>query len=260
MSSFVQSGRIFLHLVHRDSKVLRARWKKILIDNVISISVFVLVYGHLFPAMGMGASLIGPMFIGSSAMSFFQLGFGLSIKFVQDLKFNRYIDYQVALPLKIEWLFFSYIINFMIEAILVTLPMLVFGIFLLGNKFVIVHTSWFLFGVIYLLTTFFFATLFLWLSFASEYSWFWANVWPRRLEPLFLFGAVFVPWKPLYAFSPFLGIVFLLNPVTHMVEGLRTTLIGGDQFLPFWVCSIGTLCGIAITVTLLVVSVRKRLL
>lgn len=251
--------RIFCSLLHRDMKVLRGRLVSLFFDNVVLLLTNVAMFGYLLPVMGMSKNLIAPLFIGFIVWSFFELGFSLSIQIVHDIKFNKFIDYHLSLPLSTHWLLAEYIAYFAIKASVVTLPVLSLGILLLGNKFIIVQTNWIAFGLMYLLSIIFFATLFLFYSFAYEYNWFRINLWARRLEPLALFGSIFLVWKQLYAFSKYLGILFLCNPVTYVAEGIRATLIGGNDFLPIWICMLVISIWIVINWLLLVPAMRKKL-
>jgi len=255
----MSSVYIFFALLRRDLKEIKGRLIGSMIDNIFLLATNVVVFGSLLPLMGMPPELIGPLFIGIIVLTIFQLGYTFSIKIVNDVKFDRFIDYHFSLPLSSKWILVEYITKFIIEAAIITLPLLMLGILLLGNKFIIVHTNWFAFGIMYLLILIFFATLFLYYGFAYTYEWFFSCIWTRRLDPLFLFGCVFLVWTKLYAFSRLLGITFLFNPVTYVAEGLRATLIGGDGFLPIWACMLGVSGGIIINWLLLVPAMRKKL-
>ncbi len=255
----MNSFRVFLNLVQRDLKVLKKRALSIFFDNVVLLFANVILFGYLLPAMGMSKNLIGPLFVGYVVMAFFEIGFSLSFKIVDDIKFNRFIDYQLTLPISTKGLLAQYTANFAIEAGLITLPLLTCGILLLGDKFVIVQTNWLAFSCMYMLSLILFGLLFLFCSFYYRYKWFFHNIWPRRLEPLFLFGAVFVTWKKLYAFSHILGVAYLFNPMTYATEGIRATLIGGNDFLPVLPCMIGVTFFIVVTWFLLVSAVQKKL-
>ena len=259
MSNLASNFYIFGALIKRDLKVLKSRLLSVFIDNCAILAVVLILFGYLLPKMGMPEALIGPIFIGNTVMSFFEIGFSLSTKLVHDIKFNRFIDYQVGLPTSLPWIIGSYIVNFIIETSLVSLPTLALGIFLLGDKFVIIQLNIPGFIFMYLLSLIFFATLFLLFSFAYEYHWFWSNIWTRRLEPLFAFGAIFVVWKKVYAFSQFWGILFLFNPITYTVEGLRSALIGGDTFIPLPICLTVVSFAILLNLFLLLPTIKKRL-
>lgn len=250
---------VFLQLLFRDLLALKKRAFKIMIDNVVMLIVEVLLMGYMFPALGMSRELIGPVFVGTALIFFFTACHGMNVALVEDLEHTRFIDYYSSLPISTNWVIAKYIVKYMIETSCIVLPFLFFGVKLLGDKFVIVQTSPGAFLFIYLLGALFFATLFLTFAFRYDYDWFWSNVWSKRIEPLFLFGSLIIVWKKLYAFSKFWGIVFLLNPVTYVAEGVRSALIGGDAFIPFWICVAGTTIGICINLFLLFPSVKRVL-
>jgi len=250
---------IFLQLLRRDVKILKSNLFSSFIDNCSMLLTFIFLFGYLLPKMGMEKNLIGPVFLGQTLSQFFQIGFGLATRIVQDIKFNKFIDYHIGLPISIYWLIAEYITHFIIEAAVIILPILVLGILLLGKNFIIYKTNWFAFTLIYLLISIFFATLFLFFSFAYDFDWFWKNIWTRRIEPIFLFGCVLFVWKKLDNFSPILAKIFLLNPATYASEGIRGALIGGDQFLPITMCVVGLIIGISINIALLFPSIKKAL-
>lgn len=105
----------------------------------------------------------------------------------------------------------------------------------------------------------FFALLFLTLSFTYEYKWFLDNIWPRRLSPLFLLSASFFPWYKVKVFSPFFAYLFLPNPITYIIEGFRSALLGSDQYLPFSICITVLIMSIIALIAILTRAIYKRL-
>jgi len=252
------NARITLQLVKRDAKALKERLPSIVLDNIVLLSANVFLFGYLMPAIGMAQQLIASLFIGTILLSFFQVGFSCAVGLVEDLKFHRFIDYQRGLPLSMGWLLFKYVVEFTMNITVISLPTLLLGKAFLGKKFMVVSTNWPAFFLVYFLGTLLISSLFLYLSFAHEYHWFWSSVWSRRLDPLLLLGSIFVIWKKVYAFSPFWGTVLLMNPITYITEGMRTTLIGGDLFLPLWSCIGGISIGLIMTLFLLHRTYKKQ--
>lgn len=228
--------RIFWQLVKRDLHILKPRLKGKMVDGATVVASQVLLFGHLMPIIGMPKELIAPIFIGTIIQLCLSIGHGLSMRLMFDLENNRFIDYQVILPISKHWLFATYVINFMIELSLITLPLFSLGIIALGESFVMVEPHPILFSIIFLLSLALLGSLQLSFSFIYPFRWFFDNLWPRRLSPLFLLASVFFPWKLIWNLSPLLGALFLCNPFTYIAEGLRATLIGGPNFLPAFVC------------------------
>lgn len=235
-SSFKNSFSTFLALTNRDLKVFSQELADTIIDGIILIITEVLMFGYLLPLMGMPKEDIAPMYIGSIIFLLFFLGENLSLKHVFDLKHARYIDYQLTLPFSYHWLFFHYIVSFIIETIIISLPLLIFGIWLLGSNFALLSINWFAALYMYLISLIFFSIFFLYLSFAYSFEWFMDNVWPRILSPLYGFGCTVFYWKQVKAISPFLSFLCLLNPLTYISEGIRSALLGDPKFIPAPLC------------------------
>lgn len=250
---------IFCALTHRNIKVLGGKVVSLIIDGLFAVAINVLVFGYFLPIMGMPATLISPMYLGTAIMTLFHLGFILSMQTVFDLKFNRFIDYHLTLPISKTWLFGTYIVNFALEALSVTIPLLTFGVILLGSRFKILELSPLGACTNYLLGILFFGLFFLWLAFNYPYNWFVDNVWPRRLGPLFSFSCIFYTYKSIASFNPTIAKLFLLNPTAHVAEGLRRGIIGGDNFLPPLITISALVLSVIVMILLLVRALNKKL-
>lgn len=235
-STFHSSLTVFLALTHRSYKMIRSNFSSLIVDGIVLICVNAAVFGYLFPAIGMSSQFIAPAFLGSTMRLFLNIGYGISLQLVNDITFKRYIDYLLTLPMGKNWLISSFVLRFAIELIIITLPLLAGGLFLLSNKISLTHAQWPLFAIIYLMTVLFFAMLFAALAFLSPYDWFMRNLWPRRLAPMMVFSSALVPWKPIYALSPAIAIPFLLNPITYISEGLRSSLLESDNYISPMIC------------------------
>lgn len=145
--------------------------------------------------MGMSPALIGPLFIGNIVLVIFELGHGFSVKMINDVKFGRFIDYHFSLPLSSTWLLVQYITKFVIEAAVITLPILILGIILLSNKFVIVHTNWFAFVIMYLLMLIFLRHFFYTIVLPTAMSGFFPVYGHGGLIPSFYLAAYFLSGK-----------------------------------------------------------------
>ncbi|MFZ5954672.1 MAG: hypothetical protein ACOYT8_06275 [Candidatus Dependentiae bacterium] len=251
--------RVFFALLRRDIRFIGHTLLKDLIDAGILCLLQVLVFGRLLPLLGMSIANVGPLYLVNICQILFLLGFNLAFNLVFDLKFDRFIQYHFTLPISKRWLFAQYVCSFMLKCITISLPLVSLGLFLLRDIILLSHANWLQFGIMYTTSMIFFALLFLTLSFKYEYKWFLDNIWPRRLSPLFLLSASFFPWYKVKAFSNFFGYLFLLNPITYIIEGFRTTLLGGNYYLPFWLCLSVLVCSIAGLIVLLTNAVYKRL-
>lgn len=245
MNSSSRYIMIFYALLERDMKVLKKRLCSLIIDSLILVAIAVLVFGNLLPMMGMSTNLIAPVFLGNS-LSFFvaSLGYNWALRMAYDLKFDRCIDYFLMLPIPKPWLFAYYISSFIIEAAIVTLPMITIGIVSLGSDFGPINGNFFVFLCMYFLSLLFWGLFFLGSSFTYSYQWFRSNMWARRIMPLFALGPAFFTFKTISTIAPVTGTLLLLNPVTYVIEGLRSSLLAGNDYLPLNVCLYGSIGGI----------------
>ena len=198
----------------------------------------VLNFGFFYPFLGLPESYIAPLFIGTALVEFlFNQGYVFSegIVFMIPRRGTSLMEYHLTLPLPKCLLFASYIVAFMIEKILTTLPMIILGVYILDKPFAYAQGSWFVFGSVYLLSIFFVGLFFLTLAFMYDYEWFRINVWSRRLSFFFNMSAIYLLWHAVYKTSPFFGTLFLFNPFTHVTEALRAALLGGSTYIPLYV-------------------------
>jgi hypothetical protein len=230
-----QHFSIFCALVRRDLKVFRFKIEDCLIDGLILLIIQVLNFGFFYPFLGLPESYIAPLFIGTALVEFlFHQGYMFSegIVYMIPRRGTSLMEYHLTLPLPKCLLFASYILSFMIEKVITTLPLIVLGVYLLDKPFAHAQGSWLVFGLVYLFGIFFFGLFFLTLAFMYDYEWFRINVWSRRLSLFFNMSAMYLLWHVVYKTAPFFGILFLFNPFTHLTEALRASLLGGSTYLP----------------------------
>ncbi len=252
--------RVFSALVHRDLKVLRSKLRSMLIDGAVLVAANVLIFGKLFPLIGMPSHFIAPLFLGNGiGMLLISLGYSLGLKIVFDIQYNRFIDYHLTLPVSKTWLFLSYIVSFMIEAFVVAIPLVTLGVFLLRDAFETMNGNLFIFLGIFLLVLLFMTTFFLSFSFYYDADFYRDNLWSRRLMPLVCFSTMALTWNSIATFAPHTSKLFALNPLTHAVESLRASLIGGPEYLPLAFSVMGILCWIVFNCWLLARGIVKRL-
>lgn len=258
-SSLISNLSVFTALVRRDVKVLNKNITTTLIDNIIQSSVFVILFGYLWPLMGLAPQLVGPIYLGQVMMVMFDIGFTLSLSTMLDLNNNRFIDYHLTLPVPKKWLFAAYITSFIIECFLVSAVCFVLGLVILTHIIPLDNLSIIGLSCMYVVSLIFCALLFLTCSFSFSFDWFLDHLWPRLLSPLFCFSSIFLPWQQVNAFSPRIGTLFLLNPFTYIVEGLRAGLLGSSTFLTVPLCATVTLVWSGVMALLLSRGIKRQL-
>lgn len=255
----VQYARTFAALVQRDIKFIINELPTRVIDGAVIAVMQTLVIGYFLPALGMPADLIGPLFIGMITQIVFSASYNIAFRHANDLQHNKFINYQMALPLPKLWLFAQIVLAFMIEIIMMTLPVIVFGSYILSSSLTVNPPSWLLLLLMYILSVLLYSLLFLHLVFNSSYTWFMDNVWARRLTPLFFFGCGYYTWKKLFLFNQTIAYITLMNPITYIHEGLRSALFGQENYLPLALCLFMVSAACAAISYLLARAVKKRL-
>jgi len=259
MNSFNSDCSIFLVLLRRDFVVLQTNLLSIMLDFLPVLIVQVVTFGYLLPTLGMPASMVAPVYLSSMLALFLQFGFTFAIKTAYDLKYNRFIDYHMTLAISKFWLLASYTMSQVIEMLIVSLPLYTIGIALLHNHFNLAAIHIGAAICIYLLMLLFFATFFSALAYTFSITWIMDNAWSRFLTPMWLFSSSFVLWKQTYAWSKFTAYAMLASPMTYIAEGLRSSVIGGDAFIPWYLCALALVIFISINCICLFYGIKKRL-
>jgi ABC-type multidrug transport system permease subunit len=259
MQLLSKSFRIFLVLVQHDIKLLSATLKSALLDSIAPLVTQTITFGYLFALLGMPKSMVAPIYLGSLLALFMQLGYSLAMRTGFDLTYNRFVDYHITLPVSKRWLFAAYMVNNMLEVLLISLPLISIGIAILHSQFDFSHANWIGVVIMYALTLAFFSSLFLALAYTAQLKWIMDNAWPRLLVPLWLFSSGLVIWKNTYAWNPSVAYVMLLSPFTYIAEGLRASMLGNENFIPWPYCALMLIIFIAINLFVLSLGIKKRL-
>jgi ABC-type polysaccharide/polyol phosphate export permease len=246
-------------LLQRDLKVLRVHIKDMLINGSFFVFIQTMLYVYLFPLMGVSTERTIPLFLGLVIALLAVTGFHRTFRVILDLHENRFINYQLTLPLPKFFLFAEYLTMYCFEFCLqVIIPFVTIGFFV-GPALNFAHAHVLSVLLVAGISVFFCSTLFLMVSMTFSYEAFVDHVWPRLLTPFLLLGPAYYPLDAVAKISPFLSKLFLLNPATYIVEGFRSALIGLPSTLSVAQC-ITTLALLSVTnIIILTMGIRRRL-
>lgn len=243
---------IFKALLFRDMKVLQKTIFKDFIDTIILVSLQYVNFVYFLPRMGMSAALIVPLFAGSVGSVFINTAYDRAITDSADIAFTRFIKYQMTLPISLTWLFVQKIIVHMVNIALYSGPVL--GVLLWYARTHITPLGVLFFCVVYFLALIFISALIIAMAYGTHFFWFIDNVWTRVLMPFLMLGCIFFPWKSVYALNKWVGVLYALSPITYIVEGLRSALLGTHEFIPAPLC-----VGVLFLLTILMVLIARRI-
>lgn len=236
--------RICTLLVWREIIGMRSNFFDMLINACLFASSEALVYGYFMPQFGMPKSIVPLMYMGTIMGSFTSIGVERLFRDAFDLTTNRFIDYQLTLPISRFWLFVAYIISYMIDLTFKTICPMFLGFFIINSIHSFSHVALLPLFAMHFITVLFCSLFFMTLSYAWSSDWLVDHLWPRFLIPLLTFSSSWYPWYNVNIISPFWGSLFLLNPATYIVEGFRVALLGSSQAVPLDYCIIflGSCC------------------
>lgn len=253
-----RSVQIMSVLIYRNFTIFSKNIRSIFINALCLTTTEVVLFGYLFPLLGMPSTLIGPIFLSSSSMLMLVFGYSTALQWSVDQEKIRLIDYYLTLPIAKKWLFCSYVINFILESSAVIIPVIFIGLFFLPAISIKFYLLPLLF-LFYMASISFYALFFLACAFSFNRKWFQAHLWPRILSPMYCLSATLFLWHHVYEFWPNLGIFFLLNPVTYVVEGSRALLISPEKFISLPICFAALLLFCGIMVLLCKRGIKKTL-
>ena len=224
---------IFFQLVRRDLLVFRYEFKDKFIDTVFMLLTNVLIFGYVMTHLGLMGNYGEFILIGAIAsFGFFEV-IGRVGTLITDICGDRTISYTLTLPLP-SWAVFSYIaVSWAICSSALAIPLFPIGKLILLSKFQLTHFSLLRFIPIFLITNLFFGFFALWITTLIKDIRQINTIWFRIVNPCFMFGGYFYPWKALYDVSPVFGTLNLINPFLYIMEGMRAAVLGQQGYLPF---------------------------
>jgi len=235
VSSLVQIA--ILQLLSRDFYIFQKNFLHKLKIALYWIMISVFIAQNYLPAMGL--QNFGPFILISSTLSY---GLFIAMKnamsFVDDITGKETINYDLTLPVA-QWLIFLKIaISNMIESLIISLSLVIFGFFALMNLQAFPNFSFLKFIIIFIVSSIFYGSFSLiltaYLKTISKND----NVWSRILFPMWYLGCFQFSWNALYKASPVLAYIDLLNPMTFIMEAGRSATIDSAGSLNFNICCI----------------------
>jgi ABC-2 type transport system permease protein len=222
------------YLILRDFRVFKEDVFGKLIDTSMLLFTTVLVFSYFLPSYGLNADYGPFILIGVIAgFGFFEV-IGKVSMMIADLEGDRTILYTLTLPIP-SWLVFLYQgVSWALLSGLVSLFLFPLGKLVLFSQFDLTKISPVKFPLIFIISNLFFGFFALWLTSAIKKMSGIAHLFVRVINPMYMFGAYMYSWYSVYAFSPMIGYIHLLNPLVYVMEGMRAATLGQEGFLPFW--------------------------
>ena len=232
-----KSMETFLALLIRDIRVFKKRFIGRSIDSIVWVLSLVLIAHHIMPMFGVNNSQFGAFtLVGTLAVwGFFEMCTSIAM-IIGDLEGNRSISYFLTLPIKQSLIFVEMAIASAYRSMVTSILILPTGALLLGDSFSLSSVDWIKFIIAFSVVNLFYGFLTLLIASKTPDLTFLGTIRMRILFPLWFLGGYQFTWKMLYAKSKILAYLTLLNPMIYVMEGIRSSVLGPEDYLPFWIC------------------------
>lgn len=222
----MRSIRMLGMLLWRDQKDVWHSARDSVINSSILFFFQAIQFLYLYPLLGMPPEMAASVYIGTFIFVIIEVAFTSSMNMVYDLRFNRFVEYYMSLPLGRNWVLSFYVLSTMLRMLINTIPMFLLAKILLGAQLPLAGVHWLGLVVIYLLSMLFCTLLFFTVAFMASFDWYLNSLWQQLLMPLQMLGGVFFTFASVEHLFPRLVWVMRCNPFTYMIEGLRMSMLG----------------------------------
>ena len=227
----------FYALLCKDITIYNKRWMSRSIDAVVWAGSSLIIAHHIMPLFGITDPAYGTFnLIGNLAIwGLFEMLTSIGL-FLGDLQGEKTIGYYLSLPLP-SWLLFTEqafasAYRSMASSILI-LPL---GKLILGNNLILANINWPCFIIAFCMINIFYGFFTLLISSYIQDLSALTMVRSRIMFPLWFLGGFQFPWKMLYSVATKLAYLSLCNPIIYVMDGIRSTILPKEQYLPFWLC------------------------
>jgi hypothetical protein len=235
----LDTTKVFLQLLFRDFYVFGKRLKTYGINYlVIYPALAILIFGYVQPGIIGGSSSARVsiiLMVGTFALNTLSICYHLLSPFVFDVEGDRFIDYQLTL-LPPRLLLFELITFPALFSFIIALPFFPFARLVLPHYFNELNTAWIGLIAMILVSSYFFASYVMLAMCVIKKSMYVRQFWIRCNWPLVILGGFWLPWMMLKKHFPLYSLIALLDPFTYITEGLRSALVGNDQFIAYPIC------------------------
>jgi hypothetical protein len=217
--------------------------KKMFFDNAINYAliyptVFAIQTGYLQATSYFGKSdpkMNTILFAGTILLIMMLFTYKQNIELLFDLEHDRFIDYQITL-LNPFFALFERILFTGLYTFFITLPFYPIAGLLIPLQLDLSHAHWAKVVIILFSSSMCLSAYHLLAACALQGSAHIGSLWNRANNVMMTLGGFWIPWYVMNNYSPILGYITYLNPAIYITEGLKGSVTGSPEFLPFELC------------------------
>jgi ABC-type polysaccharide/polyol phosphate export permease len=227
---------ILLQLLKRDLLSFKKEFFSRLSDTAFLIVTNLIVFGYFMSHSGLGRDYGAFMLVTAIASyGFFNLVGHIST-FIQDIEGDRTISYTLTLPVPYYIVFIHQALCWALRAAFITIFIFPLGKLILWDRFDMSQISYLKLIPMFFTVNFFYGIFGLWLSSLLKQAGQLSLLWIRVINPLVMFGGFFYTWQQVHEAFPKIAPFLLINPILYALEGLRSTILGSQGYLPSSLC------------------------
>lgn len=228
--------RVCKELVHADLIVFKKDFVNKCIDLIIWVVLNLAVVTYILPYFGL-SNEFGVFQLGGilAAAPLFEL-YGNVVALVSDFRGNRVIDYNLTLPIPSWMALMSKVVYYAISYIVITIIMLPVAKLFFWQKLDLTQISFIKLALITIFQSILYASFVLFPASLVKDIAQMRTVWARFIFPMWIMGGFQFSWMALHKALPLVAYINLFNPMMYITEALRTSLLGQEGYINFWLC------------------------
>ena len=227
----------FYALLLKDIAIYNKRWIYRAIDALVWSGSSLLITHNIMPLFGVTDPNYGIFILmGNFAIwGLFEMLTSIAM-FLGDLQGDKSIFYYMSLPLPSYMIFIEQALASAYRSMASSLLILPMGKLILGDQLVLssIHWPYLIFAFVMINIFYGFFTILV-ASYVPDLPAL-TMVRSRIMFPLWFLGGFQFPWKMLYGVAPKMALVSLCNPIIYIMDGIRSTALPTEEYLPFWNC------------------------
>lgn len=229
--------KTFCAILYKDIQIYNRRWLSRAVDALVWVSCVLLVAHHIMPLFGIENRQYGTFTLMGHLAVWGLLEMLTSIAlFLADLQGDHTISYYLSLPISSSMLFIEQACASAYKSIASSILILPIGKIILGNDLNLSAINWPYFIIAFVILNLFYGFFTLLVaSYIPDVATL-TMVRSRIMFPLWFLGGCQFSWKMLYQVNPIAAYINLCNPIVYIMDGIRSTALPQDQFLPFGLC------------------------
>lgn len=227
----------FYALLLKDITIFNKRWLHRSIDAMVWVSSSLLIAKYIMPSFGVmddqygTFSLIGNL----AAWGLFEMLTSVAM-FLGDIQADKSISYYMSLPIPTWMVLTELALASTYRSLASSIVLLPLGKIILGDSLIIQNINWPHLMIALILINLFYGFFTIFIAAYTPDLATLTTVRSRIMFPLWFLGGFQFPWKMLYSVNPLFAYMTLCNPIIYVMDGLRSTALPAENYLPFWNC------------------------